>query len=821
MKSKSTLLERRQLGHKREKEEEDRIEESASVRLAGRAHNGGVWRPLLDQNIGREGYGSYRRLVKKPKRVDSFDVEAMEIAAAHTHQFEDLWTWRTLRLAFQGLGVVYGDMGTSPLYVFSDVFSRVNIESDVDILGALSLVMYTIALIPLAKYVFANNNGEGGTFALYSLICRYAKLNMLPNRQPADEKISSFKLKLPTPELGRALNIKENLERRPYSKTFLLLLVLIGTSMIIRDGILTPTISVMSAVSGLQGEIKGFNTTSVVLVSIVILMALFSIQQFGTSKVGFMFAPALALWFFSLGAIGLYNLLNYDVMVVKAFNPTYIYFFFKKNNKDAWSSLGGCVLCITEAQAMFADLGHFPVPSIQVASSINSLKNHLGFPFTACLFFMSNSYCLIAFTFVVFPCLLLAYMGQVAYLMKYPETSARIFYDSVPDSLFWPVFMVATVAAMIASISATFSCVKQSMALGCFPRLKIIHTSRRQMGQIYIRVINWFLMIMCVIVVSIFRSTTDITNAYGIVEVVVMLVTTALVTLVMLLIWQNNLLMALCFPLLLGSIELIYFSAVLSKVMEGGWLPLVFATFFLTVMYIWHYGSVLKYQSEVREKISMDFMIELGSTLGTVRVPGIGLLYNELFLLSLPTIHSTITFVCIKYVPVPVVPQDERFLFRRVGLKDYHIFRYIARYGYKDVRKEDHHAFEQLLVQSLENLLRKEAQDLALESRLHEMGINSVFVSSRDHRNRDVPGNKDLKIPLIRDRRSEEAGSCILEEAPASLPSSVMAKKNSLFLKKLIINYFYMFLRRNCRVGAANMSVPHMNILQEGMTYMF
>ncbi|KAL1112120.1 hypothetical protein V6Z11_D02G107600 [Gossypium hirsutum] len=550
----------------------------------------------------------------------------------------------------------------------------------------------------------------------------------------------------------------------------------------------------MSAVSGLQGEIKGFNTTSVVLVSIVILMALFSIQQFGTSKVGFMFAPALALWFFSLGAIGLYNLLNYDVMVVKAFNPTYIYFFFKKNNKDAWSSLGGCVLCITEAQAMFADLGHFPVPSIQVASSINSLKNHLGFPFTACLFFMSNSYCLIAFTFVVFPCLLLAYMGQVAYLMKYPETSARIFYDSVPDSLFWPVFMVATVAAMIASISATFH---------------IIHTSRRQMGQIYIRVINWFLMIMCVIVVSIFRSTTDITNAYGIVEVV-MLVTTALVTLVMLLIWQSNLLMALCFPLLLGSIELIYFSAVLSKVMEGGWLPLVFATFFLTIMYIWHYGSVLKYQSEVREKISMDFMIELGSTLGTVRVPGIGLLYNEL-------VH------------------DERFLFRRVGLKDYHIFRYIARYGYKDVRKEDHHAFEQLLVQSLENLLRKEAQDLALESRLHEMGINSVFVSSRDHRNRDVPGNKDLKIPLIRDRRSEEAGSCILEEAPASLPypgleyelSALRQAIDSGFTyflahgDKLIINYFYMFLRRNCRVGAANMSVPHMNILQEGMTYMF
>ncbi|XP_022733951.1 putative potassium transporter 12 isoform X5 [Durio zibethinus] len=836
-------------------DEEDRIEESSSVRLTARTYSsGGVGESrwvdgsevdsespplslLLDENEGNEGYGSLRRrLVKKPNRVDSFDVEAMEIAGAHGHHPKDLSTWRTLALAFQTLGVVYGDLGTSPLYVFSDVFSKVQIESDVDILGALSLVMYTIALIPLAKYVFvvlkANDNGEGGTFALYSLICRYAKVNMLPNRQPADEQISSFKLKLPTPELERALNIKETLERRSTLKILLLLLVLMGTSMVIGDGILTPAISgIMSAVSGLQGEIQGFDTTAVVVVSIVILVALFSIQQFGTSKVGFMFAPALALWFFSLGSIGIYNLVKHDITVLKAFNPAYIYFFFKKNSRDAWSALGGCVLCITGAEAMFADLGHFSVRAIQIA-----------------------------FTCVVFPCLLFAYMGQAAYLMKYPDSSGRIFYDSVP------VFVLATIAAMIASqamISATFSCVKQAMALGCFPRLKIIHTSRRLMGQIYIPVINWFLMIVCVVVVSIFRSTTDIANAYGIAEVGVMMVTTSLVTLVMLLIWQTNLFMALWFPFVFGSIELIYFSAVLSKVLEGGWLPLVFAAFFLTVMYIWNYGSVLKYQSEVREKISMDFMLELGSTLGTVRVPGIGLLYNELvhgipsifgqFLLSLPAIHSTIVFVCIKYVPVPVVPQEERFLFRRVCPKDYHIFQCIARYGYKDIRKEDHHAFEQLLVQSLENFLRKEAQDLALESSLYEVDLDSVSVSARDYGTRGVFGNEELTIPLMHDRRSEEAGTSISEEALVALPSSVMssdedpsleyelsalreaidsgftyflahgdvrAKKNSFFLKKLVINYFYAFLRRNCRAGAANMSVPHMNILQVGMTYM-
>ncbi|KAL6983666.1 putative potassium transporter 12 [Sarracenia purpurea var. burkii] len=220
---------------------------------------------LLDENESR-GFGSVRRrLVKKPKRVDSLDVEAMEISGSGGHHSKDSSMWRTLALAFQTLGVVYGDMGTSPLYVFSDVFSKVPIKSEVDVLGALSLVMYTIALLPLSKYIFvvlkANDNGEGGTFALYSLISRYAKVSLLPNHQQADEHISSFRLKLPTPELERALNIKESLEKKSSMKTLLLLLVLMGTSMIIGDGILTPAISVMSAVSGLQGEISGFGTS--------------------------------------------------------------------------------------------------------------------------------------------------------------------------------------------------------------------------------------------------------------------------------------------------------------------------------------------------------------------------------------------------------------------------------------------------------------------------------------------------------------------------------------------------------------------------------
>lgn len=456
------------------------------------------------------------------------------------------------------------------------------------------------------------------------------------------------------------------------------------------------------------------------------------------------------------------------------------------------------------------------------------------------------------------------------------------------------MFVIATLGAMIASqamISATFSCVKQSMALGCFPRLKIIHTSKKFMGQIYIPVINWFLMIMCIIVVSIFKSTTDIANAYGkfstisifikhmkistnaiirfirciagIAEVGVMMVSTTLVTLVMLLIWQTNLFLAFCFLLVFGSVELIYMSSVLSKIFEGGWLPLAFATFFLSVMYTWNYGSVLKYRREVREKISMDLMLDLSSNLGTVRVPGIGLLYNELvqgipsiflqFLLSLPALHSTIIFVCIKYVPIPVVPQEERFLFRRVCPKDYHMFRCVARYGYKDSRKEDHRAFEQLLIESLEKFLRKEALEAALEDNLTD-DLDSVSV---DTRNSDLtPGTavEELRIPLMQGQNLEETGATTSREAASTvLPSSYMsldddpsleyelsalreamdsgftyllghgdvrAKKDSFFFKKLMINYFYAFLRKNCRGGTANMKVPHTNIIQVGMTYM-
>ncbi|KAK6805437.1 hypothetical protein RDI58_003222 [Solanum bulbocastanum] len=784
-----------------------------------------------------------QKLIRTGPHIDSFDVEALEVPGVQKNDFEDVSVGRAILLAFQTLGVVFGDVGTSPLYTFSVMFSKAPVNGNEDVLGALSLVLYTLILVPLVKYVlivvWANDDGEGGTFALYSLLCRHAKVNLLPNQLRSDACISSFRLKVPSPELERSLKIKERLEASLTLKKLLLMLVLVGTSMVIADGVVTPAMSVMSAVGGLKVGLSGVKQDQVVMISVACLVILFSVQKYGTSKVGLVVGPALFIWFCSLGGIGVYNLIKYDSHVWRAFNPIHIYYYFKRNSTKAWYSLGGCLLCATGSEAMFADLCYFSVRSVQLT-----------------------------FMLLVLPCLLLGYLGQAAYLMENHADTTQAFFSSVPSGTFWPVFLIANIAALIASramTTATFSCIKQSTALGCFPRLKIVHTSRKFMGQIYIPVMNWFLLALSLVLVCSISSIYEIGNAYAIAELGVMMMTTILVTIVMLLIWQINILIVLSFIIIFLGLELTFFSSVLWSVGDGSWIILVFAVVLFLIMYIWNYGSKLKYETEVKQKMSMDLLRELGPNLGTIRAPGIGLLYNELakgipaifghFLTTLPAVHSMIIFVCIKYVPVPVVPQNERFLFRRVSPRSYHIFRCIARYGYKDARKENHHTFEQLLIESLEKFIRREAQERSLESdgdcsdSEEEYSFSRVLVAP----NGSV---YSLGIPLLADFRdtgkavmeestSEElkpgtSSESLVSEAEQSLEKElsfirkakesgvvyllghgdIRARKNSWFIKKLVINYFYAFLRKNSRRGTANLSVPHSHLVQVGMQYM-
>ncbi|KAA8545604.1 hypothetical protein F0562_020388 [Nyssa sinensis] len=799
--------------------------------------------PPMDMDSEDED-NAEQRLIRTRPRIDSFDVEALEIPGAQRNDLEDASVGRRITLAFLTLGVVFGDVGTSPLYTFSVIFSKAPINGNEDILGALSMVLYTLILIPLIKYVvivlWANDDGEGGTFALYSLICRHAKVSLLPNQLSSDACISSFRLKVPSPELERSLKIKERLETSLTLKKLLLVLVLIGTSMVIADGVVTPAMSVMSAVGGLKVGVSGIKQDKVVMISVAFLVILFSVQKYGTSKFGLAVGPALLIWFCSLGGIGIYNLIKHDSSVFKAFNPVHIYYFFKRNSVKAWYSLGGCLLCATGSEAMFADLCYFSVRSVQLT-----------------------------FVFLVLPCLLLGYLGQAAYLMDNHDATTQAFFSSIPSGAFWPVFLIANIAALISSramTTATFSCIKQSTALGCFPRLKIIHTSRKFMGQIYIPVINWFLLVFALVLVCTISSINEIGNAYGIAELGVMMTTTILVTIVMLLIWQINIIIVLSFVVIFLGMELMFFSSVLQSVGDGSWIILVFATVMFLIMYIWNYGSKLKYETEVKQKLSMNLMRELGCNLGTIRAPGIGLLYNELvkgipaifghFLTTLPAVHSMIIFVSIKYVPVPVVPRTERFLFRRVCPRSYHIFRCIARYGYKDVRKENQQTFEQLLIESLEKFIRREAQERSLES--DGDGDSDSEDESSFSRVLIAPNGSvySLAVPLLAEYTdtskpiSEASTSGGLRPEPPADPTvfdaeqnfemelsfirkakesgvvyllghgDIRARKDSWFIKKLVINYFYAFLRKNCRSGTANLSVPHSHLMQVGMTYM-
>ncbi|KAG5404023.1 hypothetical protein IGI04_010142 [Brassica rapa subsp. trilocularis] len=325
-----------------------------------------------------------------------------------------------LTLAYQSLGVIYGDLSTSPLYVYKTTFSgKLSLhEDDEEIFGVFSFIFWTFTLIALFKYVFivlsADDNGEGGTFALYSLLCRYAKLSVLPNHQEMDEKLSTYATGSPG-ETSQSAAVKSFFETHPKSQKCLLIFVLLGTCMAIGDSVLTPTISVLSAVSGVKLKIPELHENYVVIISCIILVAIFSVQRYGTHRVAFIFAPISTAWLLSISSIGVYNTIKWNPRIVSALSPVYMYKFLRSTGVEGWVSLGGVVLSITGVETMFADLGHFSSLSIKVA-----------------------------FSFFVYPCLILAYMGEAAFLSKHHEDIQRSFYKAIPGLAVTSVMLVTT-----------------------------------------------------------------------------------------------------------------------------------------------------------------------------------------------------------------------------------------------------------------------------------------------------------------------------------------------------------------------------------------
>ncbi|KAL9253591.1 Potassium transporter 5-like protein [Drosera capensis] len=759
-----------------------------------------------------------RSAVRSNGETDASTVGGNQSAAVPAESVNLAWTfqpktqktkvdWRTFSLAFQSIGVIYGDLGTSPLYVFQSTFPDGDIRHVDDVLGALSLIIYTLILLPLIKYVFiilwANDDGNGGTFALYSLLCRHAKVSMIPNHHPQDRDETNHGFEASPGQGKLAMKVRDMLEDSKIAQHILFLVTILGTSMVIGDGILTPSISVLSAMNG----INELGTDAVVWVSIAILIVLFAVQFCGTDKVGFTFAPILSIWFLLISVIGVYNLFHYDIGVLRAFNPMYIIDYFLRNGKRAWISLGGIFLCLTGTEAMFADLGHFNVRAVQIS-----------------------------FSTMVFPPILIAYLGQAAFLRIHPDEVWNPFYASIPGPMYWPTFIVAVPSAIIASqaiISAAFAIISQSLSLGCFPRVKVVHTSSKYGGQVYIPEVNYILMVACLVVTFIFKKTEKIGNAFGIAVCFVMVITTCMVTLIMLVVWKTSIWKIVVFFVVFGLIELVYLSASLYKFMDGGFLPLIFSAVLMTIMIVWHYVHRKRYAFELKNKASNDCMRVVIRSPDLNRVPGIALVYSELlegipsmflhFIKNMPSMHSVIVFISIKFLPISEVAAEERFIFQRVECGDQGMYRCVVRSGYKDA-KEQPSEFERSLIQYLVEFIRKGHMGhvaALVESELnrplsHGGSHGPIWAESSHSANLLASGSVKWY------QRIEEEVQLVQNAAETGIvylfgEMKVKAREDASFFKKIVVNHVYDFLRKNLRSDRI-MLIPHSRLLSVGMT---
>ncbi|KAG8081811.1 hypothetical protein GUJ93_ZPchr0014g47186 [Zizania palustris] len=806
------------------------------------------------------------------KRHDSLYGDAEKVSGAKYHGSEVSWV-RTLHLAFQSIGIIYGDIGTSPLYVYSSTFPD-GIKHNDDLLGVLSLIIYTLIIIPMLKYVFivlyANDNGDGGTFALYSLISRYAKIRMIPNQQAEDAMVSNYSIEAPNSQLRRAQWLKHKLENSRAAKIALFTLTILGTSMVMGDGTLTPAISVLSAVSGIREKAPSLTQTQVVLISVAILFVLFSVQSFGTDKVGYTFAPIISVWFLLIAGIGLYNLVVHDISILRAFNPMCIVDYFRRNGKQAWVSLGGVVLCVTGTEGMFADLGHFNIRAVQVYMATTSDLTLLSCYSSSAspswpekqqpetIFCLTNgdlirlSFLLLQISFngILFPSVALCYIGQAAYLRKFPEDVGDTFYRSIPGPLFWPTFIVAILAAIIASqamLSGAFAILSKALSLGCMPRVRVIHTSKEYEGQVYIPEVNFMMGLASIVVTIAFKSTTSIGNAYGICVVSTFMITTHLMTVVMLLIWKKHIVFVLMFYVVFGGVEAIYLTSILSKFVDGGYLPFCFSLVLMTLMATWHYVHVKRYWYELDHIVPTSEMTALLEKNDVRRIPGVGLLYTELvqgipplfprLVKKIPSVHSIFIFMSIKHLPIPHVAATERFLFRQVGPREHRMFRCVARYGYSDALEEPKE-FAAFLADGLKMFIQEESAFALAEAPAPALADNDEPARPRRSTSSAVHSEEAIqpssRVSSLSGRITfqlsqlpvdvEEEKQLIDREVERGMvyltgEANVTAGAKSSILKKIVVNYIYTFLRKNLTEGHRALSIPNDQLLKVGITY--
>lgn len=535
-------------------------------------------------------------------------------------------------MALSALGVVYGDIGTSPLYALKESFHHghnIGITHD-NIFGILSLIFWSLIIVISLKYLRyvlkADNKGEGGILALTALV---------------------------TPRTDKHATKRKNLIR----------LGLFGTALLYGDGMITPSISVLSAVEGLELITPVFSPY-IIPITIAILIGLFSVQKYGTDAVGKIFGPLTLFWFLTLGGLGIYNIVK-EPSVLMAMNPYYAFRFFAENQWNGFLVLGSVFLVVTGGEALYSDLGHFGRQPIQRA--------WFG---------------------VVLPCLVLNYFGQGALLTHNPLAAKNPFFLMAPSWMLTPLVILATLSTVIASqalITGVFSITMQAVQLGYIPRVLIEHTSEKEFGQIYVKSMNRMLMVACILLVFFFKTSSNLAAAYGIAVTTTMGVTTILFYLVARQKWRWSRWKAglICGFFLI--IDLSFWGANLLKVVDGGWVPLAVGVFIFVMMTTWKKGRKLLAQRIRDEVIPLSLFLDKIDTQKPYRNPGIAI-YMASGLKDTPyaliqsyehykSIHEHLIFLSVVTEEIPQVPQSRRVEVNSIGHGCYTVY---VHYGYME-----------------------------------------------------------------------------------------------------------------------------------------
>ncbi|WP_255537864.1 potassium transporter Kup [Polynucleobacter sp. 15G-AUS-farblos] len=530
------------------------------------------------------------------------------------------------------IGVVFGDIGTSPLYALKECFDPTHgiAYTPEALFGVISMMIWALILVVTFKYVLfvmrADNKGEGGVLSLMALALR------------------SF----------------DNKSKRHY---FLMIIGMLGACMLIGESVITPAISVLSAVEGINIAAPGLSKY-IIPISLAILVALFAIQKYGTAAVGNLFGPITLAWFLTLAALGIWNIGDAP-QIISAFNPLFAINFIVQHPTTAYIVMGAVVLVVTGVEALYLDMGHFGRSPVRYA-----------------------------WLLVVLPSLLINYLGQGALVLSNPEAIKNPFYLMVPDWALWPTVGLATAATVIASqavISGTYSLVSQAILLGFLPRMKILFTSDSEQGQIYIPLVNWTLLFMVVVTIVEFRESVNLAAAYGISVTSTMLITTILLAVVMFREWKMNIVLVALITSSFFLVDFAFWSANLIKIEHGGWYPLALGLVCFTCLITWYRGRQILRQRAIEEGIQLSSFIKSLLAHPPHRVEGTAIFLTAhvdylpvSFLHNLKhnhVLHERVFFLKVSIWDVPYVNDAERITLEDLGGN---IFVVRAIYGFKE-----------------------------------------------------------------------------------------------------------------------------------------